>query len=203
MTATSGTTPPASTAAPRPPTVDELNGVLVPDEVRLRLRGVLSLLRNQTSDSGLRQRLDLYVGKLNPVMASADRLPTSYRKVVVDNGTVPVRVALLENHVIGAVLAYGRIARGEEKLTHIPDLVVLEEVAKNGWSMYHAVPKDRNSAIHILRTAAEHQAEKRRWEERQERALEAKANRLEKTDEAAGASRQEAEAEDSSGAGGE
>lgn len=154
--------------------MDELNGILKPGEVQVRLRNALSLLRNQTNDSMLRHRIDSLLGKCNPVQSAADRLPIPYRTVV----CIADRASILENHMIGSILAYGRLARGEEKTNRIPDLDVLEAVATIGFNLYHAVPKERNSAIHVLRTEGEHRTKLKEWEQAAERAEHAKMKRM-------------------------
>lgn len=161
---------------PKPPTQAELiqrdlrNRRITTD--RDRLRTVILSLRKQVKNPAM---LDAFLSNLNPVTAIDGRLPFTPHRVV----TVANKTMLLHNALSKAVVSWGHLARGEDEEgnpEHLnPNLVLLEQVAASGFQKWGAYPKDRNSTIHVLRTAVEEAKIRKDRAVAQERALEAKA----------------------------
>jgi hypothetical protein len=189
-TTASETTPPTPTVR-KQPTEDELLSAAFrpspsgespssssppsPDiQLRDRLHAAIIALRNQTTDAAWRKRLDAFLSCLNPMMAVPDRLPVGHVKVV----TKPDRRLILENHLAGAILDYGRTARGEAVMDEHLDLDAVELVADAGLGKYGAFPKDRNSAVHVLRTLSEQRTKVEEWAGSSEKSLKSKADRM-------------------------
>lgn len=122
------------------------------------------LLRTQHT-SQLRDMIDKLIPHLNPVTSHPDRMPFCPAKIMVTDS----RLFILKNHVGNAIINYGRFARNEPLDTR--DLEKLEEIAANKFTTYGAFPKDKNSAIHVLRTVKEHRAEMQKWTDAAERSL--------------------------------
>lgn len=156
---------------PQTPTADTLRLDRVAKD-RARLRAVIVKLRTQVKNPAM---LDAFLsGNLSPVTAIDGRLPFTPVKVI----TIPNKTMCLHNILGWAVLKWGFLARNEDgNPGHLnPELELLERIAdtKGGFKVWGAYPKDRNSAIHVLRTAVE---EKKIREDRaaaQEKALEQK-----------------------------
>jgi hypothetical protein len=133
-----------------------------------RLRKVILKLRTQVRNPSI---LDAFLSNLNPVTAIDGRLPFTPKKVV----TTANKTLCLHNAIAHAVLSWGKLARGEAEEPN-PDLVLVEKIAETGFAKWGAYPKDRNSAIHVLRTATEEKQIRADRANATARALEMKAN---------------------------
>jgi len=139
---------------------------------KTRLSNLIFALGKQLRDRSI---MDSFLGNLSGVTAIDGRLPFTPRNVI----TTQNRVMLLHNLMAHAVIKWGILARGEGEPAN-PELDLLEEVAKNGFVNYGAWPKDRNSAIMVLRTATEERAIREKWRNASDRALEMKSKILDR-----------------------
>jgi len=112
-----------------------------------RLRKVVLALRTQTRQPAV---IDQFLACLNPVTSVEGRMPVTPQRVI----TLPNRMMVVTNMLAHAIIKWGRLARGEDaEANH--ELDQLERVVLIGFLKFGAFPKDRNSAIHVLRTVAE------------------------------------------------
>lgn len=138
----------------------------VKDE-QTRLRKCILALRNQVKNPSI---MDQFLSCLSTVTAVDGRLPFTPKKVVIAQD----KAMLVHNLVAHAIIAWGVLARKEGEPT-CDRLVELERVVQVGFANIWAYPKERNSAIYVLRTLEE---EKKLHADRtssQEKALEMKA----------------------------
>lgn len=119
-------------------------------EEKDRLRALIFKLIRQVRD---RSVLDQFLTCLSPATAIDGRLPFTPRHAI----TTENRVMLLHNTLAHAILKWGMLARGEGDPVNT-ELQQLETVAATGFQQYGAFPKERNSAIMVLRTVAEERA---------------------------------------------
>lgn len=145
-----------------------------------RLRLVILALRRQVKNTTM---LDRLLPCVNPVTSTLDRLPFTPQRVVTEEN----KTKLLHNHVAQAIWAWGKLARGEVPLIALAGSVnpvydsmhldLIERVAATGFKNWGAYPKDRNGAIHVLRTVAEERSIREERAAAQAKSLEAKARR--------------------------
>lgn len=141
-------------------------------ETNARIRRVILRLRSQVKNPSI---LDQFLSNLTRLTAIDGRLPFSPKKVV----TVANKTMCLHNEVAYAILQWGAEARNESPSVQNDHLALLEKIAESGFKIWGAYPKDRNSAIHVLRTVTEEKALRDSRATAQEKALERKANHRE------------------------
>lgn len=140
------------------------------DNVKLRLKAVIFGLRKQVRNPSI---IDGFLSCLSPATAIDGRMPFTPRPIIV----IPDKSMLLHNALGNAVLAWGKFARNEVAEMVTTDLALLETIIRTGFAKYGAYPKDRNGAIHVLRSVDEERAIRKDRAAATERALEAKANK--------------------------
>lgn len=121
-----------------------------PEQIKMdqdRLRKVVMALRTQTRQPAL---IDQFLACLNPVTSIEGRMPVTPQRVI----TIPNRMMVVTNMLAHAIIKWGKMARGEDAQINY-ELDQLERIVLIGFLKFGAFPKDRNSAIHILRTVAE------------------------------------------------
>ncbi len=136
-----------------------------------RIRKAILALRTQVRNPVI---MDGFLCCLSPQTSIDGRMPFTPKRAI----TTQDRAMLLHNLVGHAILAWGVLARGEPNISKDanPWLAELEQIVRIGFKDYGAYPKERNSAIYVLRTVAD---ERKLYADRsaaQEKALEMKAN---------------------------
>lgn len=176
--ASTATVPVVSTTPPLP----GLPEVRIPAE-KDRLRKCILALATQVKNRSI---VDGFLSCLNPGTAIDGRTPFTAKSVV----TIQDRQMLLHNLMAHAVLAWGRLARGETTEAN-PHLAELERIigtidvsgvtgkSIRGFHAFFAFPKDKNSVIYVLRTESEERKIRKDRAAAAERALEAKTRILE------------------------
>lgn len=115
-----------------------------------RLRKCILSLRSQVKNPSI---MDSFLSCLSTVTAIDGRLPFTPKKVV----TVQDKAMLVHNLAAHAIIDWGILARKEGEPT-CDRLVELENVVQIGFANIWAYPRERNSAIYVLRTLAEEKA---------------------------------------------
>lgn len=138
-----------------------------------RLRIAILALRKQVRNPAA---LDSFLGCLTPAMAFDGRLPFTPRPVI----TAPDKAMVLYNLLGNAILMWGKLAR-DEKIEGNGELHLqeIEKIAANNFRNYWAYPKERNSAVMVLRTLAEEKEIRTARVVAAEAVLDAKAKRME------------------------
>jgi hypothetical protein len=133
-----------------------------------RIRRCILLLRNQVKNPSI---LDQFLSCLSTSTAIDGRLPFTPVRVI----CTPDKSMLLHNIVGHAILQWGANARKENDNLN-PHIAELEQIVTNGLALYGAYPKERNSAIHVLRLVSDERKLVADRATAQEKALEMKAN---------------------------
>src|SRR5579864_5207098 len=115
-----------------------------------RLRKCILSLRTQVKNPVI---MDQFLCCLSTVTAIDGRLPFTPKRVV----TTQDKLMLIHNLIAKSIIDWGVMARKEwaEPDPISIHLVELERIVGIGFDKIFAYPKDRNSAIYVLRTFAE------------------------------------------------